>query len=254
MFFFQPIEQFQIIPLVNLGNYITIITNELFFLLMMLIYLVVFFISLLNISGSKGLFMIPINYQSIFELIHKMIIMLLKENFKNKNYSSFFPFIVTIFIFILAINLMGLIPYSFTATSHLMLTLTLSLSSFIGINILSIKKYGIEFFSLFMPAGTNLMLAFLLVPIELISYLVKPISLSIRLFANLMAGHTLLKVVAGFAFSLMTLGGLFIFLHFIPLLILIPLYALELGVAMIQSFVFAILLCIYLNDALNITH
>lgn len=152
------------------------------------------------------------------------------------------------------LNLLGLIPFSFTLTSHLVITFSLSLASFIGINILSFKKYGIKFFSLFLPSGTTTVLAFLLVPIELVSYIFKPISLSIRLFANLLAGHALLKVIAGFAITLLSAGGISVILHFIPLIILIPLFGLELGVALIQSFVFAVLICIYINDSLNISH
>ncbi|MEY4050709.1 MAG: synthase subunit 6 [Bacteroidota bacterium] len=109
-----------------------------------------------------------------------------------------------------------------------------------------------HFFALFLPPGTSIVLAFLLVPIELISYVFKPVSLSIRLFANMMAGHTLLKVIAGFACTLMANSGILFLLHYVPLLILIPLFGLELGVALIQSFVFSILICIYLNDSINL--
>jgi ATP synthase subunit 6 len=107
-------------------------------------------------------------------------------------------------------------------------------------------------FSLFLPPGTSIVLAFLLVPIEFISYIFKPISMSIRLFANMMAGHTLLKVIAGFAFSLVTASGIFFFVHIVPLVILVPLFVLELGVALIQSFVVSVLIAIYLNDAINL--
>jgi len=171
-----------------------------------------------------------------------------------KKLSFFLPFVFVLFIFVLLLNLIGLIPFSFTLTSHIIITLTLSVSTFIGINIISFKKYGLHFFSIFLPSGTPLLLALLLVPIEIISYLVKPISLSIRLFANMMAGHTLLKVIVGFANTLMLAGGVYFIIHYIPLLILIPLYFLELGVALIQSFVFCILICIYINDSTNITH
>jgi F-type H+-transporting ATPase subunit a len=123
--------------------------------------------------------------------------------------------VFSIFFLLLSINLIGLIPYSFTLTSHLIVTLTLSLSIFIGINIICVRLHGINFFSLFLPAGTSVVLAFLLVPIELISYIFKPISLSIRLFANMMAGHTLLKVIAGFAFTLMGNVGILFLLSYI---------------------------------------
>jgi len=112
---------------------------------------------------------------------------------------TFFPFIFTLFIFILSLNLIGLIPYSFAVTSHLIVTFTFALMIFIGINIICINKHGMNMLSLFLPAGSSFLLAILLVPIEIVSYLFRPISLSVRLFANIMAGHTLLKVIAGFA-------------------------------------------------------
>lgn len=180
---------------------------------------------------------------------------LVTDNIKDKEAHQFFPLVCTIFSFVLLLNLIGLIPYSFTLTSHLIITFTLSISVFIGINILAVKAHGLQFFGLFLPAGTSVPLSFLLVPIELVSYLFKPISLGIRLFANMMAGHTLLKVIAGFCATMVGTGALpLILLHFVPLLILVPLYALELGVALIQSFVFAVLTCIYLQDSLYAKH
>jgi len=148
--------------------------------------------------------------------------------------------------------MIGLIPYSFTITSNFFVTLYLSLSIFIVINIICVRLHKIEFFSLFLPPGTSLALSFLLVPIELISYVFKPISLAIRLFANMMAGHALLAVIAGFAFSLMSITGLLSFASVVPLAVIVVLYVLELAVAFIQTFVFTILICIYINDALNL--
>ena len=134
----------------------------------------------------------------------------------------------------------------------LVVTFFLSMSIFIGLNIICVRTHGMQFFSLFLPSGTALGLAFLLVPIEVVSYIFKPIALATRLFANMMAGHILLKVIAGFAYTLMGNTGILFLLHYVPLLILIPLFGLELGVAIIQSFVFAILVCIYLNDSINL--
>ena len=186
------------------------------------------------------------------EIIYKMILSLVTDNIKDKKAQYFFPLVFTIFLLLLSLNLIGLVPYSFTLTSHLIVTLSLSIGIFIGINIICVRTHGMHFFSLFLPSGTSVVLAFLLVPIELISYIFKPISLSIRLFANMMAGHTLLKVIAGFAWSMVASGGLLLIAHLLPLLVLVLLVGLELGVALIQSFVFVILLCIYLNDALNL--
>jgi ATP synthase subunit 6 len=165
---------------------------------------------------------------------------------------QFFPLVFAVFFYVLCLNIIGLVPYSFTLTSHFVVTFTLALFLFVGINIICVRTHGIEFFSLFLPSGTSAALAFLLVPIELISYVFKPVSLSIRLFANMMGGHTLLKVIAGFGWSLMGCTGVLFVFHYVPLLILIPLFGLEVGVALIQSFVFSILICIYLNDAINL--
>jgi len=166
--------------------------------------------------------------------------------------SRYFPYIFSIFIFILIANVVGLVPYSFTITSHLILTFALALSTVIAINLIGIKKHGWNMLSLFLPPGSSLALAILLVPIEFVSYIFRPISLAVRLFANMMAGHTLLKVIAGFAWVMTSLGfGLWL-AHFIPLIILTLLMGLELAVAVIQAYVFTILICIYLNDAIHL--
>jgi ATP synthase subunit 6 len=196
--------------------------------------------------------LIPSNFQLVLEQLNLLILSLAIDNIKDKSAKYYIPLLYFIFIFLLSLNLFGLIPYSFTLTSHLVITLCFALILFFGINILGVKKHGLHFFSLFLPPGTSVLLAFLLIPIELISFIFKPVSLSIRLFANMMAGHTLLKVIAGFAYTLMGLGGLLFFLHLFPLIILIPLFALEFGVALIQTFVFTILVCIYINDAMNL--
>jgi len=181
-----------------------------------------------------------------------MVLSMVTDNIGGKKNQLFFPLVFAIFFFIVSMNLIGLIPYSFTVTSHFVVTLALSLSIFIGMNIICVKVHKLAFFSLFLPSGTSLALAFLLVPLEVISFIFKPLSLAIRLFCNMMAGHTLLKVFAGFAWSLMSFTGVLFIMHYIPLLILIPLFGLELGVSLIQAFVFSLLTCIYLNDALNL--
>ena len=145
-------------------------------------------------------------------------------------------------------NLIGLIPYTFTTTSHLFVTFLLSFSIFFGINLITIETYGFKFFSLFLPANTSFFLALVLVPIEFVSYIAKPVSLGVRLFINLMAGHTLIKVIAGFAWSMLGLKNLVSFGSIIPMLTLVVLFGLELGVAFIQTYVFIILICIYIQD------
>ena len=165
-----------------------------------------------------------------------------------KNNEKYFPIISILFNFILFSNLIGLIPYSFTATSHLIVTFTLSFSVFIAINIITFKKYKIKSFNLFLPANTTFLLALLLVPIEFISYIAKPISLGVRLFINLMAGHSLLKVIIGFSWSMLLLENVSSFGLVLPMIVLIVLFGLELGVAIIQAYVFVILTCIYIQD------
>lgn len=144
-----------------------------------------------------------------------------------------------------------MIPYSFTVTSHIIFTFGLALSLFIGINIIGVREHGIKFFSLFLPKGVPLIIMPLLVTIEIISYLIKVFTLSIRLFANMTSGHTLLKIIAGFAWTMLQSGGLIAFFHIIPLVLLLILIGLELGIAALQAYVFTLLTCIYLNDVLD---
>ena len=193
----------------------------------------------------------PNNWQILLETTYETIAQLLFDNI-NLEGEKYFPFISVLFTFILFSNLIGLIPYSFTVTSHLIVTFTLSLSIFIGVNIICIQRYKTHMLSLFIPANTSFGLALLLVPIEFVSYIFKPISLGVRLFANLMAGHTLLKVIVGFSWSMLLLEDLLAIVHVLPLFVLILLVGLELGVAVIQAYVFTILTCIYLNDGINL--
>jgi ATP synthase subunit 6 len=164
----------------------------------------------------------------------------------------YFSILFTLFLTILISNLTGLVPYSFTTTSHLIVTFYLGLSFFIAVNIIGIAVHGNTFFCLFLPQGSSIYLAPLLIPIEIVSYVFRPISLSVRLFANMMAGHTLLKVIVGFSWSMMACGGATFVAHLAPLCVLVILVGLELAVACIQTYVFIILTCIYFNDALNL--
>lgn len=252
-FFFSPLEQFEILPLfsIYLGNLDFSITNETVILFVVFFSVYLFKSSIVN-QSDKSVLIVPSRWQIIFEAIYKTVLSMVVDNIGATRGQYFFPFVFTIFFYVLCLNVVGLVPYSFTLTSHFVVTFALSLSIFIGINIICIRTHGLEFFSLFLPSGTSAALAFLLVPIELISYIFKPVSLSIRLFANMMGGHTLLKVIAGFSWSLMGCTGILFIFHYVPLLILIPLFGLEVGVALIQAFVFSILICIYLNDAINL--
>ena len=166
----------------------------------------------------------------------------------GKKAKPFFPFIFCLFMFVLFCNMIGMLPYSFTVTSHIIVTFVLASLVFVGVTIIGFIKHGIKYLKLFVPSGVPFILLPLIVVIEIISYLSRPISLSVRLFANMMAGHTMLKVFGGFVISLGVLGG------WLPLSFSVALTGLEILVAFLQAYVFVILTCIYLNDALNLHH
>ena len=251
-----PLEQFQIISLFSFKLFFLdfSFTNLILINVIVLIFfstIVYFSSSDTDYLGETSFFFVPNNWQILLETTYDTISQLLFDNI-NIEGEKYFPFISVLFTFILFSNLIGLIPYSFTITSHLIVTFTLSLSIFIGVNIICIKRYKAHMLSLFIPANTSFGLALLLVPIEFVSYIFKPISLGVRLFANLMAGHTLLKVIVGFSWSMLLLEDLLAVVHVLPLFVLILLVGLELGVAIIQAYVFTILTCIYLNDSINL--
>jgi len=251
MFLLSPLEQFQILPLIPIrfGNLDISFTNG---NLIILIALGGYLTLMTMLLSSKGSFyLVPSRWQIVIETFYETIANMLYDNLGVRG-QQYFPFVFILFMFVLLSNLIGLVPYSFTITSHLILTFALSLMVFWGVNAICLKEHGAHMGSLFLPPGTSLGLALLLVPIEFVSYMFKPISLGVRLFANMMAGHTLLKVIAGFAWSMMASGGLLFVAHLVPLAVLILLVGLELGVAMIQAYVFTILTCIYLNDAINL--
>jgi len=246
-----PLEQFQIISLfsIKLFCFDFSFTN---LLLINLIVLVLFSnLVKFTLSDKNSFFIIPSNWQTLIETVYETVSQLLFDNL-NIEGEKYFPFISVLFLFILLVNLIGLIPYSFTITSHLIVTFTFSFSIFIGVNIICLNIHKFEILSLFIPSNTSFGLALLLVPIEFVSYIFKPISLGVRLFANLMAGHTLLKVIVGFSWSMLLLEDILSFFHIVPLMILVILMGLELGVAIIQAYVFTILTCIYLNDSINL--
>jgi len=220
----SPLEQFEILPVISfyLGGLDFSITNE-----AVILFLIFFFVSTFFYSSFKQtdatLYVVPHRWQVIIEIIYKMVLSMISDNISGKKGQLFFPLVFSVFFYVANLNLIGLVPYSFTLTSHLIVTFALAIAIFLGINIICVRIHGLEFFSLFFPSGTSLILGLLLVPIEIISYVFRPISLGIRLFANMMAGHTLLKVIAGFAWSLMGCTGILFLMHYVPLLILLPL-------------------------------
>nr|APD51391.1 ATP synthase subunit 6 [Pelargonium citronellum] len=251
----SPLEQFQIIPFIKIeiGNLLLSFTNSSFFLLLTLSF-VLLLISLVTKKGGGHL--VGNAAQSLVELLYSFSLNLVNEQIgglSGKVKQSFFPIIFVTFLFLLFCNLQGMIPYSFTVTSHFIITMGLSFSLFIGITIVGFVRHGLHFLSFLVPAGIPIKAAPFMVPLELISYAFRPLSLGIRLFANLMAGHSLVKIMSGFAWTMLCMNQL---LYLIGALgtfsIVLALTGLELSVAILQAYVFTILICIYLNDALNL--
>ncbi|MEE8352725.1 MAG: F0F1 ATP synthase subunit A [Rhodospirillales bacterium] len=237
----SPLSQFEIkrwVP-IEIGDYDISFTNSSTFMV-----LTVLTISLFLILSMRRKALVPGRWQSMAELSYMFVANLLKDTVGNEG-RPYFPFVFTVFMFVLIGNLLGMIPYSFAFTSHIVVTFVMALVVFIGVTIIAIVKHKLHFFTLFMPPGVPIAMAPLLVPIEIISYLSRPISLSVRLFANMLAGHTLLKVFAGFVISL-GLFGVF------PLAFVVALTGLEIVIAFLQAYVFTILTCLYLNDALHL--
>lgn len=251
----SPLDQFAIHPYIplHMGQFYLSFTNlSLFMLLTVGLVLLLFFV----VTKKGGGKLVPNALQSLVELIYDFVLNLVNEqigglsgNVKQK----FFPCILVTFTFLLFCNLQGMIPFSFTVTSHFLITLALSFSIFIGITIVGFQRHGLHFFSFLLPAGVPLPLAPFLVLLELISYCFRALSLGIRLFANMMAGHSLVKILSGFAWTMLFLNNIFYFIGDLgPLFIVLALTGLELGVAILQAYVFTILICIYLNDAINL--
>lgn len=251
----SPLEQFAILPLIpmNIGNLYFSFTNSSLFMLLTL-SLVLLLVHFVTRKGGGNL--VPNAWQSLVELIYDFVLNLVNEQIgglSGKVKQKFFPCILVTFTFLLFCNLQGMIPYSFTVTSHFLITLGLSFSIFIGITIVGFQRNGLHFLSFFLPAGVPLPLAPFLVLLELISYCFRALSLGIRLFANMMAGHSLVKILSGFAWTMLCMNEILYFIGDLgPLFIVIALTGLELGVAILQAYVFTILICIYLNDAINI--
>jgi F-type H+-transporting ATPase subunit a len=197
--------------------------------------------------GTRDKKLIPDKLQLISELIYNFIAKMISDTAGAKA-KPFFPFIFSLFMFVLFCNMLGMLPYSFTVTSHIIVTLIMAMFIFIAVTIIGFIKHGFGYLKLFVPGGVPMVLLPLITIIEIISYLSRPVSLSVRLFANMMAGHTMLKVFGGFVISLGMLGG------WLPLSFSVALTGLEILVAFLQAYVFAILTCIYLNDALNLHH
>jgi F-type H+-transporting ATPase subunit a len=246
----SPLEQFEIRDLLSLdalGNLHISITNIGFYLTVG-----AFFIFMLNILSTNYNKLVSNNWSISQESLYATIHSIVTNQINSKGGQIYFPFIYTLFIFILINNLIGLVPYSFASTSHFVLTFSLSFSIILGATILGFQKHGLEFFSLLVPAGCPLALLPLLVLIEFISYLARNISLGLRLAANILSGHMLLNILAGFTYNIMTSGIIFFFLGLIPLSFIIAFSGLELGIAFIQAQVFVVLTSGYIKDGLDL--
>jgi F-type H+-transporting ATPase subunit a len=246
----NPLEQFKIQRYADLsvGGADAAFTNASAFMLLALGLILGFFW-----LGTRNASIVPNRWQAALEGMTGFVTEMVDQNIGPKG-RSFVPFIFSLFIFILFANIIGLFPWSFTVTSHIAVTFAFAALIFLICVLVGLVKHGFHFFSLFVPANTSPFLLLLIVPVELISFLSRPLTLSIRLFANMTAGHILLKVFAGFVISLGAAGGLLATLAPVPFMMTVAFYALELIVAVVQAYVFALLTCIYLNDSINLHH
>ena len=240
----SPLKQFEIVPFskTELGGYDISFTNS---SLSMIITVAVITLFLTLTVNPRSL--VPSRMQLVSELMYNFIANLLSDTVGD-NGKKYFPFVFSLFMFVLIGNMVGMVPYQFTFTSHIIVTLIMALFIFLAVTVIGFMKHGFKYLSIFVPSGVPAVLLPLITVIEIISYLSRPVSLSVRLFANMMAGHTMLKVFGGFVISLGILGG------WLPLSFSVALTGLEILVAFLQAYVFAILTCIYLNDALNLHH
>lgn len=199
------------------------------------------------VLAMRGRRLVPTRAQSVAELSYEFIAKMVRDSIGPEG-MKYFPFVFAIFAFILTLNLLGMIPYSFTVTSHIIVTFAMAAFVWVMVTIIGFANHGVGYLKLFVPEGVPWWLMPVIVPIELISYLIRPISHSVRLFANMMAGHTMLKVFAGFVVGLGVVGG------WAPLAFMVAFTGLEVVVACLQAFIFTLLTCIYLNDAIHMHH
>lgn len=232
-------------PLEIAGQDVSITNSSLFMLI------AVVAASLFMILGMQKRALIPGRLQSAVEMVHNTIAQMVGDT-AGEHSKPYFPLIFSIFIFILFCNLIGMVPGSFTVTSHILVTFALAIVVFLAVTLTGFAKHGLHFFSLFVPHGTPLVMLPLIFILELLSFCVRPFSLSIRLFANMMAGHIMLKVFAGMVVMLLASGGMTLLLLPLPILLNVALTGFELFVAGLQAYIFSILAAVYLHDALEL--
>lgn len=242
----DPLHQFMIHPLIHLhlfGYDISFTNSALFMVLATALAIIFLFLA------TRSPQLVPGRIQYIGETFHEFVAQMIRDNIGELGL-PYLPFIFSLFLFILLGNCLGMIPYGFTFTSHIIVTFSLAMIVFISVTILGFMKHGLHFLRLFCPKGTPIYIAIFLVPLEIMSYFVRPFSLSIRLFANMMAGHVMLKLFAGFVILL--LGSGFFPAALLPFTVNLAVIGFEFLVATLQAYVFTILTCIYLNDAINL--
>ncbi|MEM6534526.1 MAG: F0F1 ATP synthase subunit A [Pseudomonadota bacterium] len=246
----DPISQFNIKSLldINVGNLQLDFTNSTFFMVLAVALTLLFFSAAANRGG-----LVPNRLQSLGEIGYTFVADMIRGTAGEEGL-KFFPFVFTLFFFIFFANMIGMIPYAFTTTSHIVVTALLALLVISIVLIYGFYKNGLGFLKLFAPSGAPWYIYILLIPIEVISFIARPLTLSLRLFANMLAGHIMLKLFAGFAVALFAAGGAYIALAPLAFAMGVALNALELLVAGLQAYVFAILTCVYLNDALHPSH
>lgn len=243
----SPLEQFVIRPIVSLpvaGYDLSFTQSSLWMMIG------VFATTALMVLGVRNKELVPGRLQNIPEMLYEFVAGVVNDNL-HEDGKKYFPFVFSLFMLVLMGNLLGLIPYSFTYTSHIIVTGALALFVFFMSTLIGIARHGLHFFSIFLPPGLPWVMALLIVPIEIISYLSRPLSLSVRLFANMTAGHTMLKVFAGFSVSLIgiSFGAI---LGILPVIVNMALLGLETMIAFIQAYVFAILTCIYIKSVIEL--
>jgi F-type H+-transporting ATPase subunit a len=247
----DPIHQFQLKSFFSLGHigpYEIAFTNSALFMLIAILAT-----AALMLIPTRNRALVPSRAQSVAEISYEFVADTIQST-AGKEGMKFFPLVFSLFIFVLTVNLLGLLPYGFTVTSHIIITVALALLVFVTVLVYGFWKNGLRFFKLFVPSGIPIYILPLIVFIEVLSFLSRPISHSVRLFANMLAGHITLKVFAGFIIMLSALGIHGVAASILPLSLVVALTALEFLVAFLQAYVFAILTCIYLNDAIHPGH
>jgi len=257
MMVYSPLEQFALNPLIPWIPFVPFLHVGPFYLTFTQahIYMSVsvgLFVALLWAITVRGGLILPSRYQVGVEAIYDFVNTLIREQIGKKG-KPFFPFIFCLFTFLLCQNLIGMIPYSYTTTSQMVITFTLSTTVFLVMTFVGFETHGIHFFAFLFPPGAPLQLAPFLVVIEFVSYMFRAISLGVRLFANMMAGHTLVKIISMFGWKMLKASGFIVKVGaLVPMAVVFALIFLEVGVACLQAYVFTILTCIYLNDAIHL--